>query len=66
MWIQQQTIRAMQRTGKWYRNPGSCFEPYTCEYLTICRASGLETYTPDGWIRIEDVHPELTPVEDGD
>lgn len=60
LWIQQQTIRAMQRAGKWYRNPGSCFEPYSCEYLTICRASGLETYTPDGWIRIEDVHPELS------
>lgn len=60
LWIQQQTIRAMQRSGRWYRNPGSCFEPFACDYLTICRTSGLETSTPDGWVRIEDVHPELS------
>ena len=65
LWIQQQTIRAMQRSGGWYRNPGSCFEPYACEYLTICRSSNLETVTPDGWTRIENVHPELSTAVGG-
>jgi RecB family exonuclease len=60
LWIQQQTIRACQRDDAWYRNPGSCFEPFACDYLPICQHRDLDTQTPGGFVRVEDVHPELT------
>ncbi len=60
LWIQQQTIRACQRGGAWYRNPGSCFEPFACDYLAVCQHQDLDTQTPGGFRRVSDVHPELT------
>ena len=59
IWMQQLTIRAMQRAGHWFRNPGSCFTPFPCDYLTICQNRDLETVTPPGFVQVEDVHPEL-------
>ena len=62
IWMQQLTIRAMQRggPGAWYRNPDACFLPYHCSFLPICQNRDLETRTPDGFVRRENVHPELT------
>jgi CRISPR/Cas system-associated exonuclease Cas4 (RecB family) len=61
LWNQQLTIRQMQRNNQWYRNPDSCFEPYKCEYLSICEnREDVTTSTPDGFIRVSDIHPELT------
>lgn len=62
LWEQQKTIRAMQRSNGWYRNPGACFGAgnWACEYLNICQDRDLTTRTPDGFIRVADKHPELT------
>jgi hypothetical protein len=60
LWQQQLSIREAQRARRWFRNPGSCFEPYPCEYLSICLNRDLETTTPMGYTRLSNVHPELS------
>jgi hypothetical protein len=60
LWQQQQTIREMQRTGRWYRNPGACFSNNGgCEYLSICLSCDLSGSLPAGFVCSENVHPEL-------
>lgn len=60
LWQQQQALRESQRSGRWYRNPGACFENHwACDYLSICLNRDLETRTPQGFVRLTDVHPEL-------
>lgn len=64
LWSQQLTLREMQRTGRWYRNPGSCFSyGRACEYMNICLDRDLDVRTPDGFIRLDDPHSELSGVE---
>lgn len=60
MWMQQRAVREAQKMGRWYRNPGSCFEPFACDYLPICQNRDLENETPEGFVRVEDRHPELS------
>lgn len=60
MWQQQQAVRAAQKMGRWYRNPGACFEPFACDYLHVCQDRDLEHQTPEGYVRVKDTHPELT------
>lgn len=65
LWQQQLAIREAQRTRRWYRNPGSCFGPNGnggCEYLSICLSRDLEHVTPAGFVRSENVNPELTGI----
>lgn len=59
VWMQQLEIRQNQRSGYWRRNPGACFTPFRCDYVSICRSRDLRERTPFGFKRIEDVHPEL-------
>jgi len=59
IWHQQQVIREMQRSGRWYRNPGACVTPYRCAYLPICDARDLSV-APAGYRITDDRHPELT------
>ena len=59
LWQQQQAIRNAQRAGHWWRNPGACFEPFTCEYIAVCGNRDIEAITPPGFIRSSNVHPEL-------
>ena len=63
LWQQQKVIRAAQRAGHWYRNPGACFSPWPCAYLSICRQRDLEQVTPNGFARLDSVHPELATPE---
>ena len=60
MWQQQKAVREAQKMERWYRNPGACFEPFRCDYLDVCQNRDLETWTPDGFARVEDRHPELS------
>ena len=60
VWQQQLALLAMQRGGGWYRNPGACFNPFPCAYVDICQNRDLEYVTPEGFVRVEDVHPELS------
>lgn len=61
LWEQQLAIRSAQKSGAWWRNPGSCYSGsgFSCDYLAICQDKGLETYTPDGFYRATEKHPEL-------
>ena len=59
LWQQQKALRAAQRAGHWYRNPGACFAPYPCAYLPICQHRDLEHTTPIGFVRVDETHPEL-------
>jgi len=60
LWTQQLTIREMQRSRRWYRNPGACFTMRVCEYLPICQLRDLDVSTPNGYVRLDDPHPELS------
>jgi len=59
VWQQQLAIRTAQKAGHWYRNPNACFSPYPCSYLPICMNNDLETNTPNGFVRVADVNPEI-------
>lgn len=60
IWAQQLALREAQRSSRWYRNPEACFGLNTrCEFADVCSSRGLDTYTPDGFDRVDDVHPEL-------
>jgi len=61
LWQQQLAIRAAQRSGHWFRNTNACQRPgRTCEYLHVCGRRDLETVTPEGFIRSDELHPELS------
>jgi len=60
VWQQQQIIREAQKSGRWYKNPNSCFSNYgTCEYLSICQGNTMNGEVPPGFKITEDIHPEL-------
>ena len=59
-WTLQKLIRQAQRTGEWPRNPQSCVTPFRCSFLDVCDRDDLETFTPDGFLRLTDLHPEIT------
>lgn len=60
IWQQMAAIQNARNDGLWYRNPNSCTQPYTCEFLSICRNRDLATSTPAGFRRVENPHQELT------
>lgn len=61
VWMQQRAIREAQRSGRWFRNPGACVAPYRCPYLSVCGQDWAPnpTSVPDGFVILDDVHPEL-------
>ena len=59
LWQQQQAIREAQKNGRWYRNPAQCCTMGRCSYLDICHAGIHADAPPAGFIRVENVHPEL-------
>ena len=63
LWQQQKSLRAAQRAGHWYRNPGACFSPWPCAYLPVCQQRDLEQTTPNGFVRVDFIHPELATPE---
>lgn len=63
LWQYQGILRDCQRTGRWPRNTSACLHPYKCEYWELC-TGGYDTAsgtTPDGFKRLDFVHPELQP-----
>ena len=60
LWDVQKDISNAINNQRFYRNPASCLEPFTCEYLDVCG----ELYTipkelPEGFRRVEVIHEEL-------
>jgi hypothetical protein len=58
VWQQQLAIRSAQRTGHWYRNPGSCFGNFQCEYLPFCQTWRDGDAAPNGFKFSSEVPPE--------
>lgn len=63
LWWQQQAIHQAQLTGRWWRNTEACVRFSPCEFLPICHRIDLAQNTPDGYVRLLNVHPELTLKE---
>lgn len=64
LWQQAADIRESINTGRHFRNPSQCTLMGKCEYLDLC-ARGLEPgEVPDGFARVDDLHPELTAGDD--
>lgn len=60
-WQQAQLLRDCQRTGRWFRNTASCLQPYRCPFTELCfTGTHPEQSLPAGFVRVENVHPELT------
>ncbi len=64
LWQQQTTLRAMQRSGGWYRNTGACNAPFPCAYLPVCSDRVDPAGPPPrGYVRLTtSIHPELDPT----
>lgn len=61
LWDIQQTMREAQRSGRWFRTVNR----NTCDYCPVfdlCSNAGFDPAgpLPEGFIRVEDVHPELS------
>lgn len=60
VWQVQKTLREAQRTGRWFRtvNRNSC---NFCSYFELCscKFDPAASPLPDGFVRVDDVHPEL-------
>lgn len=66
LWSQQLTIREMQRSGTWYRNPEACISHFRCPFLGICHQHiDATTPVPEGFRKLDDVHPELSKATSG-
>lgn len=60
-WQSQQEIQQAMRNGRFYRNPASCLEPYTCEFLDVCHELNADPKNiPSGFRRAKRLHEELS------
>lgn len=62
LWMQQLAIREAQRSGRWFRNPHACIGYYRCPYLSICGSDIQRHIAPEGFVYLDDIHPELARV----
>lgn len=60
LWEIQQTIRSAQNENRWYRtvNKNTCD---FCSYFDLCSNRGFDPSgpLPEGFVKVDDVHPEL-------
>lgn len=60
LWHTQKILRECQRGNYWPRNTHACLKPFRCPYTDICfNGINPEHSLPDGFVRLQDVHPEL-------
>jgi len=55
-------IRDAGKYGRHYRSTSACRSYGGCEYLSVCKTFS-ENDTPAGFVRVTDIHPELTTKE---
>lgn len=67
MWDIAKDIRQAELTGRHYLNTRACRGIGRCEYLDFCcNRTDLAHVTPEGFVRVTDMHPELgEPHEHG-
>lgn len=65
LWEIQQTIRAAQNEDRWYRtvNKNTC---NFCPYFDLCSNRGFDPHgnLPEGFVKVDNVHPELNRGSD--
>lgn len=59
LWNVHQSILAARANDRWYRNTGACAVMGRCEYLEVCHNGFDPNNLPDGFVRVENLHPEL-------
>jgi hypothetical protein len=61
LWQIQQQIREAQKSSRWFRNTSACrMWGGICEYFGLCTTGADVTGdVPQGFVKVEDVHPEL-------
>jgi hypothetical protein len=54
--------RGQRPTVAWAKSPDACMgNGVTCEFLAVCQSGRpVETDTPEGFVRVADVHPEIS------
>lgn len=64
LWQIQKTLQETRRTGRHFRNTAACVGFGRCDYFEVC-TSGVDLTgpLPDGFVRIDDLHPELVSGE---
>jgi hypothetical protein len=64
LWQMQQQMRDSQKGGRWFRNTSSCIGFGRCPYFDICtNGRDVSESTPEGFVRVENIHPELETGE---
>lgn len=64
-WFTQQEIQQAKTNGRFYRNPASCLEPYTCEYIDVCAELHSDPeHVPSGFRRVTRLHEELEETKE--
>jgi RecB family exonuclease len=61
LYQQAKDIHEANKTGRHFRNSGSCIGFGRCEYLDLCASGTMPTREnpPSGFVMVEDLHPEL-------
>ena len=60
LWQIQKVIALCQKNHWWYKNTNACLKPYKCPYLSCCTNGQYPlTEVPQGFVRLENIHPEL-------
>jgi len=65
LWQQQRHLRECQKSAHWFRNVTFYTCPY-CQFKEICYENQypLHDETPDGFVKLGNVHPELEDLSD--
>ncbi len=63
LWQQAQAIREAQRANRWIRNSNACLNMGRCPYLSVCHNGISPDALPPGFVRLENIHPELENPE---
>lgn len=59
-WAQSATMRESARLGRSVRNPDACHRYGTCPFWLLCSTGAKAENYPGDYIKVENVHPELS------
>ncbi|HPP02273.1 MAG TPA: PD-(D/E)XK nuclease family protein [bacterium] len=60
IWAMAQQLQSNNKNGVWIRNDDACIMYGQCPYFDLCANDwNPDMELPDGYIRIDDIHPEL-------
>ena len=65
LWGMSRLLADCKRFGRWPRNTGACIGFGKCPYFTLCTEGWKANNgdVPQGYVRVDDVHPELSEGE---